>query len=150
MSTTAKEAEGLSYLELKALLEQKKEAEIDKVKKELSSAEGIVASLKAQLVNLGVEAPAANEGTLKGKRGRPRKNNFNPTKPKKSKGKRDSGLKDTILTFLTSKGKEGAHVDDIAKHTGKPKANINAFLATTGKKAGIKGKGHRSGVYFLK
>jgi hypothetical protein len=52
--TTAKEAEGLSYLELKDLLEKKKEAEIEKVTKELTAARGIVASLEAQLANLGM------------------------------------------------------------------------------------------------
>jgi hypothetical protein len=68
---------------------------------------------------------------------------------KKTTGKRDSKLKDVILAFLKEKGKDGAHVNDISVQTGKPKANINAFLASTGKKYGVKSKGKRSGIYFL-
>jgi hypothetical protein len=135
-TTTAKEAEGLSYLELKDLLEKKKEAEIDKVTKELTAAEGIVASLRAQLVNLGVTpAPAAP----KAKRGRRKANLFNPgktTKVKKS-GKRGA-VGEAITAFVTSKGKAGAKVSDIAAHLSTKPANVTAFFYAKANKTKFK------------
>jgi len=136
----------LSYEKLQELLDSKKQTEIENKTKELTAAKGIVASLEAQLVKLGVvTAPVAPA-----KRTYIKKAGKAPKAAKKTTGKRDGGLKETILKFLSIKGKDGAHVDDIAKHAGKPKANINAFLATTGKKAGVKSKGNRSGIYFIK
>lgn len=132
-TTTAKEAEGLSYLELKSLLEKKKEAEVDKVTKELTAAEGIVASLRAQLVNLGA-APSRVK-----RRGRKPNAFKGPTaktkKPRAKKGKRGA-VGAAIKAFVTGKGKAGAHVSEIAKATGNDPKNITAFFyAKANKKA---------------
>ena|ERR1700677_2130167 len=124
-SPSVKEAEGLSYQELKDLLVKKKDAEIDRVTKELTAAEGIVASLKAQLSNLGVTAsPAPN------KRGRKPKNAFNlggQKAGKKGKAKRGA-VGESIRTFLASKGKAGAKISEMASALGFKPANVTAFF----------------------
>lgn len=134
MSTTSKESPAdLSYFELKQLLEEKKAAEIEKVTKELQAAEGTVAALKQQLVNLGAIAP---ERTTR--RGRPpgsaKRNGASATK-KTSKGKRGKrgALGEAITAFLSGKGKKGAHTNEIGEAVGKPPANVTAWVYTTGK-----------------
>ena len=138
MSTTSKEAEGLSYLELKALLEKKKEAEIDKVTKELTAAEGIVASLRAQLVNLGVgTAPVKRRGR------KPNAFKMNGAAPKKTrtkKGKRGA-VGDSIRAFLAKKGARGAHVKEIAEAIGNKAANVTAFFYAKANKGKFKQPG---------
>ncbi len=131
-TTTAKEAEGLTYQQLKDLLEKKKEAEIDKVTKELTAARGIVASLEAQLANLGV-APATAT-TTPAKRGRkPNRFKLNGAKPAKVKKGKRGKLGQSITDFLVGKGKAGAHVKDIAAHVGTKPVNITAWIYSTGK-----------------
>ena len=138
MSITNKEIEGLSYVELKALLAKKREAEIDRVTKELTAARGIVASLEAQLVNLDVTAPAPAPTApaaiipAPAKRGPKPKGgsyvgNGKPAKTKKVKAQRGA-VGEAITTFVSSKGKAGAHVSDIAAATGFKPANITAFF----------------------
>jgi hypothetical protein len=114
MSTTTKELDALSYQELKALTEKKKVEEIDKVKKELTSAEGIVAALKAQLVNLGemIEEVATP--------------------------KRRGAVGDAIRAFVGSKGKAGAKVSEIAAATGNKPANVTAFFYSKANKKTFK------------
>ena len=78
-------------------------------------------------------------GTTK-KRGRPAKSTGKDAskgvKPK-GKGRRKSGkrgaLGSKILEFLGTKGKEGAHVKDIAAAVGTKPANVTAWIYTTGK-----------------
>ncbi len=141
MSIIPKELENISTAVLKAALKIKEEAEKTALYKEIASLEEQILGKKSLLATLHGEAHVTKgkRGPKKGARGR-----------KKGTGGRKTELKGAILEFLKSKGKEGAHVDDIVKHIGKPKANINAFLATTGKKNGVKAKGNRSGIYFIK
>jgi hypothetical protein len=56
--------------------------------------------------------PAAKRGRKSGKRG---------------------ALGEGILKFLSTKGKEGAHIKDIAAHVGAKPANVTAWTYTTGK-----------------
>ena len=139
MSTT-KDPKDMTYEELEALMEGKKKDAVKALKSEVAELRAILSKKEAKLEKMtGVPVVVPGRRGRKpgsGKTGAPR-------------GKRSSGLKNAVLSFLGTKGKEGAHVDDIAKHVGKPKANVNAFLATTGKKNGVKGKGKRSGIYFL-
>jgi hypothetical protein len=131
-TTTAKEAEGLTYQQLKDLLEKKKEAEIDKVTKELTAARGIVSSLEAQLANLGV-APAPVAAPVKrGRKPGSQNGTGKPAKaPKKAKGKRGA-VGAAITAFVSSKGKSGAKVSEIAAATGFKPANITAFFYAKG------------------
>ena len=132
-------------LKITAVQSEKKHEKIIALQQELDDLLKLVSAKEEEIAAL-----LPNEGITK-KDKRPYNKVAKGSKPaaKAKKGKRDSSLKETILAFLKSKGKDGAHVDEIAKHAGKPKANINAFMATTGKKNGVKGKGNRSGIYFL-
>ena len=143
--SNSKDAADLTYEELKALLENKKTEKVSTLQKEITELEQSLSGKKNQLAELtGVSSPVG------AKRGRKPKGFSTIAQVPKAKSRgQSSGLKDKVLAFLGSKGKEGAHVNDIAKHLGKPKANVNAFLATTGRKAGVKGKGKRSGIYYL-
>jgi hypothetical protein len=133
-------------LKIATVQSEKKHERIITLQQELNDLLKLVSAKEEEIAEL-----LPNEGlTKKGKGGHKKAKAAKPVKVKKGKGKRDTGLKETILDFLRSKGKAGAHVDEIAKHADKPKANINAFLASTGKKHGVKGKGKRSGIYFLK
>ena len=144
--STPKDPSNLSYEELKSLLESKRSEKVSTLQKEIAELEASLTAKNAELAEL------KGLGTrIKSKRGRKPKGRKTTRKSSKSAGRgRSSGLKDKVLAFLGGKGKEGAHVEEIAQHVGKPKVNVNAFLATTGKKAGIKGKGKRSGIYYLK
>lgn len=88
----------------------------------------------AQLLHL--ESFAAG-GSAK-RRGRPAKLQSSTAVQAKSAGKqrRKSGKRGAlgvgILKFLSSKGKEGAHVSDIASHLGTKPANVTAWAYTTG------------------
>ena len=132
-STTAKEAEGLSYQELKDLLEKKKAAEIDKVTKELTAARGIVASLEAQLVNLGATSAPATAALVK--RGR-KPSGIKPdsaAKPRKIKGTGRRGAVGTAISaFVSSKGKSGVKVSEIATALGFKPVNVTAFFYSKG------------------
>lgn len=143
--SNSKDAADLTYEELKTLLEGKKSERISTLEKEIAELEQSLSSKKSELTELtGSPAP------VKAKRGRKPKGFSTVAKAAKNTSRgRSSRLKEKVVAFLSSKGKEGAHIDEIAKHLGKPKANVNAFLATTGKKAGVKGKGKRSGIYYL-
>jgi len=132
-STTAKEAEGLSYQELKDLLEKKKAAEIDKVTSELTAARGIVASLEAQLVNLGATSAPATAALVK--RGR-KPSGIKPdsvAQPPKIKGAGKRGAVGAAIgAFVSSKGKSGAKVSEIATALGFKPVNVTAFFYSKG------------------
>lgn len=132
-STTAKEAEGLSYQELKDLLEKKKAAEIDKVTSELKAARGIVASLEAQLANLGATFAPATARLVK--RGR-KPNGFKPDSAVKLRTVKRTGKRGAvgaaIGAFVSSKGKSGAKVSEIATNLGFKPANVTAFFYAKG------------------
>jgi uncharacterized small protein (DUF1192 family) len=145
--SNSKAASEMSYEELKSLLEGKRNERVSTLQKEIGELEASLSEKKSELAEL-----SGLGAVLQTRRGRKPKTIVAATRknPKGARRSRSSGLKDKILVFLGPKGKAGAHVDEIAQHVGKPKVNVNAFLATTGKKAGIKGKGRRSGVYYLK
>jgi len=138
MSTTAKDIEGLSYLELKALLEKKKETEISEVKKKLTAAEGIVAELQAQLANLG--ETAAPSGKRRGRKPGSKNKSKGPIAKKAmadKKAKRGA-VGAAIRAFVASKGKAGAKVAEIAAHLGSKPANVTAFFYAKGNKKEFK------------
>jgi hypothetical protein len=90
----------------------------------------------AQLLHLESFAPV----NAPKKRGRPLKikttttatNGKPATKPGRKTGKRGM-LGSDILKFLSTKGKEGAHVKDIASNLGTKPTNVTAWAYTTGK-----------------
>ena len=75
--------------------------------------------------------------TVKPKRGRPahstKTRTEKPVAKKGRKGKKRGNLTAAILKYLSTKGKEGAHVKDIAAHVGTKPANVTAWTYTTGK-----------------
>lgn len=131
----------LSYVQLAELLDAKKQHEIEAVTHRLKEARGIVASLEAQLENLGVvTAPVAAPA----KRGRKpnafKMNGGTPKQGRKSKapkGKRGA-VGEAITKFVTSKGKAGAHVSDIATALDMKKANVTAFFYAKSNKGKFK------------
>ncbi len=109
-----------SFIDFKALSKR-----IVEVKEEL-----------AQLLHL--ESFVAKGSTKK--RGRPAKikggdaaNNGKPVSNRSHKAGKRGALGAKILKFLSTKGKEGAHVKDIASAVGSKPANITAWTYTTGK-----------------
>jgi hypothetical protein len=109
-----------SFINIKALSKR-----ITEVKEEL-----------AQLLHL---ESFIGKGSSK-KRGRPAKSKggdvVNIGKPAAKKGRKSAkrgALGAKILKFLSSKGKEGAHVKDIAVYAGSKPANVTAWTYTTGK-----------------
>ena len=56
-----------------------------------------------------------------------------PTATRGRKSSKRGSLGAGILKFLSTKGKEGAHVKDIATHVGTKAANVTAWTYTTGK-----------------
>jgi hypothetical protein len=132
----------LSYVQLAELLSTKKEQEIDKVTKELTAARGIVASLEAQLANLGI-VPAASAAAPT-KRGRKptafKLSGASPkgaTSDKKTKVKRGA-VGEAIRAFVAKAGKAGAKVSEIAAATGNKAANVTAFFYAKGNKKDFK------------
>ena len=144
MSTPSKEVADLSYVELKDLLEKKKESEIDKVTKELVAARGIVASLEAQLANLGIVPASLATPKRRGRKPNSFKlNGASPKSPKPAKtGKKAKGARGAvgaaIRAFVASKGKAGAKVSEIASATGNKPVNITAFFYAKGNKKDFK------------
>jgi hypothetical protein len=67
-------------------------------------------------------------------------------KPKKIKRGKRGALGEGILNFLQPKGKEGAHVKDIAAGIGSKPANVTAYFYGTGKK--VKGVKKHGGNVF--
>jgi hypothetical protein len=59
---------------------------------------------------------------------------FKPTKPKRGNRSKRGVVGDSILKFLSNKGKEGAHVKAIAEATGAKPNNVTAWFYGTGKK----------------
>ena len=98
-----------------------------------------IAEVREELAHLlHLESFAANGPTKK--RGRPAKaqteviskNSKPATKRGRKFGKRGV-LGSKILQFLSTKGKEGAHVNEIATAVGTKPANVTAWTYTTGK-----------------
>lgn len=131
----------LSYSDLLKLANDKKASEIESVQHKLKEAKGIVDSLEAQLINLGVGSTAPV------KRGR-KPNAFNPLKPAKvakkgktaSKGKRGA-VGEAIAEVVAKAGKKGIHVTDIAKATGFEVPNVTAFFYAKANKPKYKNLG---------
>jgi len=79
------------------------------------------------------------EGLLGGKtgkkRGRPAGSTkaAKPAKKAKRGSKKRGNLSADILKFLSTKGKEGAHVKDIAAAVGSKPVNVTAWTYSTGK-----------------
>jgi hypothetical protein len=98
-----------------------------------------ISQLKEELAHL-LHLESYVKGTGK-KRGRPAKvsasgevvNNGKPAAARKTKSKKRGALGGKILKYLATKGKEGAHVKDIANHVGSKPANITAWAYSTGK-----------------
>ena len=126
----------LSYTQLLELANSKKDKEIEAVQHKLKEAKGIVEALEAQLVNLGV-TPAA---PTTAKRSYPRKITGraivgNRKSAKTVKKAKRGAVGEAIVKFLSTKGKEGAHVKDIATAIGNTPANVTAyFYGGAGKK----------------
>jgi hypothetical protein len=139
MSTTTKELDALSYQELKTLTENKKAEEIKRVTKELTSAEGIVASLKAQLVELGEKTVEAATSKRRGRKPNSLKlNEAQPVRASKAKKGKRGAVGDAIRAFVGSKGKAGAKVSEIAAATGNKPANVTAFFYSKANKKAFK------------
>jgi hypothetical protein len=134
MSTTTKEDKPsmlddlkAQAAELAAKIKAATDAHLETLHTKLQEAHKQVQSLTAEIEShSGKPAPA--------KRGRKVKNSFPPkaSKPaKKSKGKRGA-VGEAITAFVSSKGKAGAHLKDIAAATGFKPANITAFFYAKG------------------
>jgi hypothetical protein len=88
--------------------------EISEVEKAIVENQELLHTLKAELCSL----------TGKNKR----------TVTKKAKRAKRGVLGEKILTFLTSAGKKGAHVEVIAEVIGSKTANVTAWIYSTGQK----------------
>ena len=127
----------LTYSQLADLLKEKKEKEIEAINHKLKEARGIVAALEAQLESHGVlTAPATPVKRAYTRKVKAIRNGAaKPAKAtKKAKSKRGA-VGEAIIKFLATKGKEGAHVKDIAAAIGNKPANVTAyFYGGAGKK----------------
>ena len=98
----------------------------------------------AFLAYLEVRTALSGEEPIKAKRGRKPAavaKSVKAAKPaKKRKGKRVAvGAK--VLEYVSSKGKAGAHVNDISSATGIPKANVTAYFYSKAGKSKTKNLG---------
>lgn len=98
-----------------------------------------IAEVRAELTQL-LHLESYATSNVPKKRGRPAKiKNEGPVKagkPARQRIRRSSkrgALGETILKFLGTKGKEGAHVKEIAIHAGTKPGNVTAWTYTTGK-----------------
>jgi hypothetical protein len=98
-----------------------------------------IVEVRAELAQL-LHLESFASGKAPKKRGRPVKvkstaignNGKSATKRRRQAGKRGA-LGSDILKFLSTKGKEGAHVKDIASHLGTKPTNVTAWAYATGK-----------------
>jgi hypothetical protein len=132
-----KEVSELSYDELKALLEKKKQERLITLHAEIAELKSNLASKQTELTELTGAPIAAAEAPKR--RGRPagtgKKNNFKGPIETKSRGKRGA-VGEAIRAFVLSKGKAGAKVKEIAEATGYMPVNVTAFFyAKANKKA---------------
>ena len=72
--------------------------------------------------------------STKPKRGRPPGTKVSAKPAKSGKRAKRGKLGESILKFLSGKGKEGAHIKDIAAAAGAKVANVTAWFYSTGKK----------------
>jgi hypothetical protein len=98
-----------------------------------------IAEVRTELAHL-LHLESFATGSPTKKRGRPAKThgsqNTQNEKAVSKRGRKNSkrgALGDSILKFLSTKGKEGAHIKDIASHVGTKPANVTAWTYTTGK-----------------
>jgi hypothetical protein len=98
-----------------------------------------IAEVRAELAQL-LHLESLVIGSSAKKRGRPAKTpnrevakNGKPTSKQGRKSGKRGALGKDILKFLSTKGKEGAHVKDIAAQVGSKPANVTAWTYTTGK-----------------
>ena len=111
-----------SFINIKAL--SKRIAEVREELAHLLHLESFAGSGPAKKRQQG--RPATRKGAGKVKNEKP------TAKPDRKSSKRGS-LGAGILKFLSNKGKEGAHVKDIAAHVGSKPVNVTAWTYTTGK-----------------
>lgn len=102
-----------------------------------------IAEVRQELADLlHLETFAAHSSSKK--HGRPKKihkkiqggdvvNNGKPAAKIGRKSKKRGALGAGILKYLSTKGKSGAHIKDIATHVGSKPANVTAWTYTTGK-----------------
>ena len=98
-----------------------------------------IAELRDELAKLLHLESFVSGGSPK-KRGRPAKmkkanaaENEKPAPKRNRKSGKRGALGEKVLKFLAPKGKEGAHVKDIAAAVGTKPANVTAWTYTTGK-----------------
>jgi hypothetical protein len=97
-----------------------------------------IAEVRAELAQL-VHLESFAKGSSQKKRGRPAKiqnsaaKNGKPGSKRGRKPGKRAAIGDNILKFLSSRGKEGAHVKDIGAHVGAKSANVTAWIYSTGK-----------------
>jgi len=130
----------LSYTQLIELANTKKAEEIEAVTHKLKEARGIVAALEAQLENLGVVTAPAVAPVKQGRKIKNRVGNGKPAAVRKVKAKRGA-VGAAITAFVSSKGKAGAHVKEIAAATGFKVPNITAFFYARANKTKFKNLG---------
>ena len=134
MSTTTEKPSILDGLKAQAAeIAAKIKAETDKhletLHAKLKEAHEVVTHLTAE-IQKHTDKPAVRRGRKPGSKNAKA---VKPAKaPKKAKGKRGA-LGEGILKFLSTKGKGGAHVKDIAAHLGSKPANVTAYFYSTGK-----------------
>lgn len=98
-----------------------------------------IAEVRLELAHLLHLESFATGGSAE-KRGRPAKTSGSGvtkkgkviSKRSRRRGKRGA-LGASILKFLSTKGKDGAHIKDIASHVGTKPGNVTAWTYTTGK-----------------
>ena len=98
-----------------------------------------IAEVKQELAQL-LHLESFASGSSAKKRGRPAKiqgstavKKSKPTSKRGRKPGKRGALGQGILKFLSTKGKEGAHIKDIAAQVGTKPANVTAWTYTTGK-----------------
>jgi hypothetical protein len=130
MSTTTKDEkpsllEGLKAqaADLAAKIKEETDKHLETLHAKLKEAHEHVKNLTAEVEKHGGKPPV--------KRGR-KPGTVVAKKASKGKGKRGQ-LGESILKFLSVKGKAGAHIKDIAAHLGTKPANVTAWFYSTGK-----------------
>jgi hypothetical protein len=116
---------GLGYEVIKAELEKRKGERIAALKQSIKANQILVEMETIELCELTGEPLPPLPKTRKGKGGR---------KPGTAKKGKRGKVGESILKFLSTKGKEGAHISAIAEHVGAKTGNVTAWFYSTGKK----------------
>jgi hypothetical protein len=122
-------ASELSYDELKALLEKKKQERLTTLHAEIAELKNNLTSKQAELAELtGIPVDATEAPKRRGwPVGTGKKNNFKGPPQPKGRAKRGA-VGEAIRAFVLSKGKGGAKIKEIAEATGYKRANVTAFF----------------------